>query len=86
MIEEKKQHKNYLFGLLGKNISYSFSSGYFKEKFEELELVNHEYQNFDIQSIEEFSNGKSVILAFLKFAKGIVPFAISSALSFRSTP
>lgn len=56
MIEEKKQHKNYLFGLLGKNISYSFSSGYFKEKFEELELVNHEYQNFDIQSIEEFSN------------------------------
>ncbi len=56
MIEEKKQHKNYLFGLLGKNISYSFSSGYFKEKFEELELVNHEYQNFDIQSIEELPN------------------------------
>ena len=56
MIEEKKQNKNHVFGLLGRNISYSFSSGYFKEKFEELGLENHEYQNFDIQSIEEFSN------------------------------
>ena len=56
MTEEKKQHKKYVFGLLGKNISYSFSSGYFKEKFEELDLENHEYQNFDIQSIEEFQN------------------------------
>ena len=42
--------------MIGKNISYSFSSGYFKEKFEELELKNYEYQNFDIQSIEEFQN------------------------------
>jgi len=55
MIEEKKQNNQRLFGLLGKNISYSFSSGYFKEKFEELELENYQYQNFDIQSIQEFS-------------------------------
>jgi len=55
MKEEKKQNNQRLFGLLGKNISYSFSSGYFKEKFEELELENYQYQNFDIQSIQEFS-------------------------------
>ncbi|MFN0730213.1 shikimate dehydrogenase family protein [Polaribacter gochangensis] len=54
MIEEKKQEGKYLFGLLGRNISYSFSSGFFKEKFEELELVKHHYQNFDLQTIEEF--------------------------------
>lgn len=54
MIEEKKQKSNHLFGLLGRNISYSFSSGYFKEKFEELELENHQYQNFDVQEIQEF--------------------------------
>jgi len=45
-----------LFGLLGRNISYSFSSGYFKEKFEDLQLKNHQYVNFDIQSIDEFQH------------------------------
>ncbi|WKD84757.1 Shikimate dehydrogenase (NADP(+)) [Polaribacter huanghezhanensis] len=54
MIEEKKQNNQHLFGLLGRNISYSFSSGFFKEKFEELELENHQYHNFDLQSIKEF--------------------------------
>ena len=54
MIEEKKQNNCKLFGLLGKNISYSFSSGYFKEKFEELKLEDCKYQNFDMQSITEF--------------------------------
>ncbi|MEQ6124730.1 shikimate dehydrogenase [Pseudotenacibaculum sp. MALMAid0570] len=53
MVEEKP-HKA-LFGLVGKNISYSFSKGYFTKKFEELQLTNHQYVNFDIQSIEEFS-------------------------------
>ena len=45
---------NNLFGLLGKNISYSFSQGYFTKKFEELHLCTHKYVNFDIQSIDEF--------------------------------
>lgn len=45
---------NNLFGLLGKNISYSFSQGYFTEKFKELHLDDHKYVNFDIQSIDEF--------------------------------
>lgn len=49
-----EERKNKLFGLLGKNISYSFSKGYFKEKFEKLGLKKHKYVNFDIQSINEF--------------------------------
>lgn len=48
----KKENKH-LYALVGKNISYSFSRGYFTEKFEKLELKNHEYINFDMQSIHE---------------------------------
>ena len=45
---------NNIFGLLGKNIAYSFSRGYFTKKFEKLGFTNHKYVNFDIQNIEEF--------------------------------
>ena len=42
-------------GLLGKNISYSFSRNYFAEKFKNDEISNEFcYDNFDIQSINEF--------------------------------
>lgn len=44
----------YKFGLLGKNISYSFSRKYFTEKFLKLGLSNYKYFNFDIPEIEEF--------------------------------
>lgn len=54
MIEKVESNNKKLFGLLGRNISYSFSSGYFKEKFDDLQLENHQYINFDIQSIDEF--------------------------------
>lgn len=50
MAEEKNKR---LFALVGRNISYSFSRGYFAKKFQELELENHEYINFDIQQIQE---------------------------------
>jgi len=53
MAEKEKQHKK-LFGLVGKNISYSFSKGYFAAKFENENLSDHQYVNFDIQSIDEF--------------------------------
>lgn len=41
------------YGLLGKNINYSFSKTYFSEKFEK-ENLPHSYENFDISSIESF--------------------------------
>ena len=42
------------FGIVGKNISYSFSKNYFTEKFKKLNLTNCSYINFDIPEIEEF--------------------------------
>lgn len=44
------KEKNKVFGLLGRNIDYSFSRGYFKEKFER-EGINATYKNFDLQEI-----------------------------------
>ena len=41
------------FGLIGKNIDYSFSRGYFKNKFEN-ENLSHKYVNFDLESISDF--------------------------------
>ncbi|GAA4953445.1 shikimate dehydrogenase [Algibacter agarivorans] len=41
-------------GLLGKNISYSFSKSYFKKKFEDEDIHNTSYENFDIESIDLF--------------------------------
>ncbi|WP_299336856.1 shikimate dehydrogenase [uncultured Psychroserpens sp.] len=42
-------------GLLGKDISYSFSAGYFTKKFEE-ERLAFTYENFDMEAISEFPN------------------------------
>ena len=50
----EKKEKSRLFGLLGKDISYSFSRGYFSEKFKQLNLDNHSYVNFDLPKIEDF--------------------------------
>jgi len=52
---EKNQKVNHKFGLVGKDIAYSFSRNYFFEKFKELRLEDHEYQNFDISAITSFS-------------------------------
>ncbi|PRX49612.1 shikimate dehydrogenase family protein [Salegentibacter salegens] len=41
------------FGLIGKNISYSFSRTYFTEKFKK-ENIEAEYQNFDLENLKEF--------------------------------
>lgn len=43
-------------GLLGKNISYSFSQNYFTNKFEKEKIeAEFSYENFDIQNIDEFT-------------------------------
>ena len=47
------QHR---YGLIGRNISYSFSRSYFSTKFETLGLNHCSYENFDLETIEEFSD------------------------------
>lgn len=44
------------FGLLGKNISYSFSKKYFEEKFKKLFLKDHTYDFIDIPEIGLFAS------------------------------
>lgn len=51
---ENEHEKIKRFGLIGKNISYSFSKKYFTDKFEEEELSGYSYENFDLQSITQF--------------------------------
>ncbi|MBU2996536.1 shikimate dehydrogenase [Cellulophaga baltica] len=66
---EKKENK-IRFGLIGKDIDYSFSRAYFTQKFKDLGLNNHEYVNFDFQSIEDLH-------AVLKEQKNIHGFNIT---------
>ena len=42
------------FGLLGKQIAYSFSRAYFKQKFEDESILDASYENFDIDDISLF--------------------------------
>lgn len=43
-----------LYGLIGKDIAYSFSRTYFNEKFHKLKMNDCRYVNFDLPSIEDF--------------------------------
>lgn len=63
-----------LFGLLGRNISYSFSRGYFTEKFDLLGLHNHEYVNFDINSIENITKIVNENEPFLRGMNVTIPY------------
>ncbi len=66
------------FGLIGRNISYSFSKKYFTEKFKKLEITDKEYVNFDLTDISEFKNiDLSNIGGFnvtIPYKKQIIPF------------
>jgi shikimate dehydrogenase len=42
------------FGLLGRNINYSFSKGYFTDKFSNENFIGCTYENFDIPEITAF--------------------------------
>jgi shikimate dehydrogenase len=44
------------YGLIGKNIDYSFSKQYFTEKFLREKLPNFSYQNFDISDIHKLQD------------------------------
>lgn len=51
---EKTRGIKHNFGLIGRNIHYSFSRGYFREKFRRLGLQGHDYSNYDLADIAEF--------------------------------
>lgn len=44
------------FGLIGHPLSHSFSQRYFREKFSQLGLSDHDYHLFDLNSIEELTS------------------------------
>lgn len=45
-----------LYGLIGKNIDYSFSKKYFTDKFSHQPFLDCKYQNFDIDNLSGFSD------------------------------
>ncbi len=55
-MDKKREKMGKKFGLLGRNISYSFSRGYFTEKFTKLGLTDHSYVNFDLPKIEDITD------------------------------
>jgi shikimate dehydrogenase len=55
------------YGLIGKNIDYSFSKQYFAKKFEAENLPNFTYENFDISDISELQS----IVAETLYLKGL---------------
>ncbi|AOW10899.1 shikimate dehydrogenase family protein [Flavobacterium gilvum] len=76
MIEVLKKR----FGLLGRNISYSFSKGYFTEKFSKEHFEGCSYENFDIPEISHFTeiiksntdiNGLNVTIPYKEV---VIPF------------
>jgi shikimate dehydrogenase len=62
------------FGLLGKNISYSFSRGYFKEKFESGNYEGCSYENFDIPTITDFPKIFEINPSELKGINVTIPY------------
>ena len=68
-----------IFGLIGKNISYSFSKKYFTDKFNKLHLADHFYEIFDVNEIQDieklFSNSEIKGLnVTIPFKEKIIPF------------
>ena len=67
------------FGLVGKNIDYSFSRSYFTDKFKK-ENLNCIYKNFDIHSIDEFdmifktSKKISGLNVTIPYKEAVLPF------------
>ena len=51
---ERTGTNHHSYGLIGRNISYSFSRSYFNAKFKTLGLDHCSYENFDLESIDEF--------------------------------
>lgn len=74
------QNSRKRFGLLGRNISYSFSKGHFTTKFEKEKYQGYTYENFDIQEIAAFPEiiQKTAYLSGLNvtipYKEDVIPF------------
>ena len=68
------------FGLIGYRLGYSFSRNFFTEKFKQENLADHEYVNFELDSIEEFTDifdqGKNIcgLNCTIPYKQQIMPF------------
>lgn len=51
---DQKENKMDKYGLIGKNIDYSFSRAYFNEKFK-LNKIDAKYVNFDLDSLDDLA-------------------------------
>lgn len=67
------------FGLIGKDISYSFSKSFFTEKFEKEGLL-YSYHNFDIPTVESFptilsqNNDLKGLNVTIPYKEKVIPF------------
>ncbi|TRO66904.1 shikimate dehydrogenase family protein [Christiangramia sabulilitoris] len=66
------------FGLIGKNIDYSFSRKYFSDKFRK-EYLEDKYRNFDIPEIEQFqqviqNNVIAGLNVTIPYKEAIIPY------------
>ena len=67
------------FGLIGRNISYSFSKKYFEQKFHQLSLPDYFYDLFDIQQVEEVEKIFSIdnlrgLNVTIPYKEQVIPF------------
>ncbi len=68
------------YGLIGKNLSHSFSKQYFQKKFEDLGLDYLEYTNFELNDISEIKSvlSKNPLLrgfnVTIPYKESIIPF------------
>lgn len=77
---EQNGNPKKLFGLLGRNIDYSFSRQYFTERFERDEQQDFSYVNFDVEDIANFpsiiKNNRNLkgLNVTIPYKETVVPF------------
>ena len=68
-----------IYGLLGKDIEYSFSRAYFKEKFQKENIIWASYVNFDLPTLDSFADvlkteGLSGLNVTIPYKEKIIPY------------
>ena len=78
-MQQKKLRNKNIYGLVGKNINYSFSKGYFLEKFKKEKISDSDYLNFDLERIDLIedvfrNNLLSGLNVTIPYKEKIIPF------------